>query len=245
MIWYTLAMAVKRPQLKAEERKVLGKKVKKLRRESLLPGNVYGNGLNSYALQVKLPEFEAVYKEVGDTGLIDLAYDGKTKPVLVKNLQRNFANHTLLHVDFYQVNMKVKVKATVPVLLVGEAKAVTDKVGLLLQSVTDVEVESLPDSLPENVEINVEHLAEIGDQVTVADLTAPEGVEILTDPSQTIAKVNELVVEEPEPEEPAEGEEGAEGETAEGDGEAKEGGETESTSDSAEGDAPAEEKKEE
>lgn len=238
-------MAVKRPQLKAEERKVLGKKVKKLRRESLLPGNVYGNGLNSYALQVKLPEFEAVYKEVGDTGLIDLAYDGKTKPVLVKNLQRNFANHTLLHVDFYQVNMKVKVKATVPVLLVGEAKAVTDKVGLLLQSVTDVEVESLPDSLPENVEINVEHLAEIGDQVTVADLTAPEGVEILTDPSQTIAKVNELVVEEPEPEEPAEGEEGAEGETAEGDGEAKEGGETESTSDSAEGDAPAEEKKEE
>lgn len=234
---------MKRPQLKAEERKVLGKKVKKLRREGLLPGNVYGKGLPSYALQVKLTDFDAAYKEAGDTGLIDLTYDAKTKPVLVKNLQRNFANHTVLHVDFYQVNMKVKVKATVPVILVGEAKAVTDKVGLLLQSLTDVEVESLPDSLPENVEINVEHLAEIGDQVTVANLKAPEGVEILTDAAQTIAKVNELVVEEPEPEEPAEGEEGTDAEAAEG--EAKEGGEATEGGEKPAEESPAEEKKEE
>ena len=229
---------MKRPQLKAEERKVLGKKVKKLRREGFLPGNVYGKGLNSFALQVKLTDFESVYKEAGDTGLIDLSYDGKTKPVLVKNLQRNFANHTVLHVDFYQVNMKEKVKATVPVVLVGEAKAVTDKIGLLLQNLTDVEVESLPDSLPENVEINVEHLAEIGDQITVADLKTPEGVEVLTDPSQTIAKVNELVVEEP-----AEGEEGAEGESAEG--EVKEGGESSEGGEKPEEEATSEEKKEE
>ncbi|MGH7204074.1 MAG: 50S ribosomal protein L25 [Candidatus Levyibacteriota bacterium] len=235
---------MKRPQLKAEERTVLGKKVKKLRRVGYLPGNVYGKGLSSYALQVKLSDFETVYKEVGDTGLIDLAYDGKTKPVLVKNLQRNFAHHTLLHADFYQVNMKEKVKATVPVVLVGEAKAVTDKVGLLLQNLSDVEVESLPDSLPENVEINVEHLAEIGDQITVADLKTPEGVEVLTDPAQTVAKVNELVVEEPEPEETPEGEEGAEGETPTGEGETKEGGgSSEKTTD--EGNTSGQEKKEE
>jgi large subunit ribosomal protein L25 len=227
---------MKRPQLKAEERTVLGKKVKKLRREGLLPGNVYGKGLSSYALQVKLSDFEAAYKEAGDTGLIDLSYDGKTKPVLVKNLQRNYANHTLLHADFYQVNMKEKVKTMVPVLLIGEAKAVTDKIGLVIQSLSDVEVEALPDSLPENVEISVEHLAEVGDQVTVADLKTPEGVEILTDAGQTIAKVNELVAEEPEPEEPVEG---AEGETTEG--EAKEGGEASEES----SETPSEEKKEE
>jgi len=207
---------MKHPQLKAEARTVLGKKVKKLRREGLLPGNVYGKGLNSYALQVKAADFERVHKETGDTGLINLEFDGKTKPVLVKNLQMNFETRTPLHVDFYQVNLKEKVKAVVPVVLVGEAKAVTDKVGLLLQSLSEVEVEALPDKLPENVEINVEHLAEIGEQVTVADLKVSEDVTVLTDPSQTIAKVNELVVEEPEPEEPAEGEEGAEGEATEG-----------------------------
>lgn len=211
---------MKHPLLKAEERKVLGKKVKKLRREGFLPGNVYGKGLPSYALQVKLSDFETIHKEAGETGLVDLSYDGKTKPVLIKNLQMNHATRTLLHVDFYQVNLKEKVKATVPVVLTGEAKAVTDKIGLLLQTLSDVEVEALPDKLPENVEISVEHLAEIGEQITVADLKAPEDVAILTDPSQTVAKVAEPVVEEPEPEEAPEGEEGAEeaakGETKEG-----------------------------
>lgn len=203
---------MKHPQLKAEERKILGKKVKKLRREGFLPGNVYGKGLNSHALQVNLSEFETVYKEAGETGLVDLSYDGKTKPVLIKNLQQNFATRTLLHVDFYQVNLKEKVKTTVPVVLTGEAKAVTDKVGLVLQTLTDIEIEALPDKLPENIEIPVEHLAEIGDQVTVADVKAPEEVTILTDPSQTIVKIAEPTVEEPEP--VTEAAEGAEAEGA-------------------------------
>jgi large subunit ribosomal protein L25 len=209
---------MKHPQLKAEERSVLGKKVKKLRREGFIPGNFYGKGLNSHALHVKLSDFENVYKETGETGLVDLAYDGKTKPVLIKNLQMNYATRTLLHVDFYQVNLKEKVKTTVPVVLTGEAKAVTDKIGLVLQTFSDVEIEALPDKLPENIEVSVENLAEIGEQITVADLKAPEDVTILTDPAQTVAKVVEPVVEEPEPEEVAESEEGAEGEAAEGEG---------------------------
>lgn len=221
---------MKHPQLKADERTVLGKKVKKLRREGFLPGNVYGKGLNSYALQVKLPDFETVYKEAGDTGLVDLSFDGKTKPVLIKNLQMNYATRTLLHVDFYQVNLKEKVKATVPVVLTGEAKAVTDKIGLVLQTQNDVEIEALPDNLPENIEISVASLAAIGDQVTVADLKAPADVAILTDPAQTVAKVVEPVVEEAEPEEAAEGEEGAAaegGEKPEGEEQAAEGSDQE------------------
>lgn len=230
---------MKRPQLKAEKRTVLGKKVKKLRREGFLPGNVYGKGLRSYALQVKLVDFEAVYKEAGETGLVDLTFDAKTKPVLIKNLQMNHATRTLLHVDFYQVNLKEKVKTTVPIVLIGEAKAVAEKIGMLLQNLSDVEIEALPDSLPENIEVNVQHLAEVGDQVTVADLKAPEGVEILTDLTQTVAKVSEPKVEEPEPEEDAEGE-SAEGEAKEGE-EKAESGEQEDK----EQEKPTEEKKEE
>ena len=223
---------MKHPQLKAEERKVLGKKVKKLRREGFLPGNVYGKGLHSHALQVKLSDFENVYKEAGETGLVDLSYDGQTKPVLIKNLQMNHATRTLLHVDFYQVNLKEKVKATVPIVITGEAKAVTDKIGLVLQNLSDVEIEALPDKLPENIEISVENLAEIGEQLTVADLKAPAEVTILTDPAQTVAKVAELVVEEPEPEpeEAAEGEEGAQGKATEGEATEEGGKQTETDS---------------
>jgi large subunit ribosomal protein L25 len=233
---------MKRPVLKAEERKILGKKIKTLRREGILPGNVYGKGLSSVALQVQLADFDKVYKEVGDTGLIELELNGKTHPVLVKNLQMNFRSQSPLHADFYQVNMKEKVKATVPVILTGEAKAVTDKVGLLLQTLSDVEIEALPDHLAENIEVSVEHLAAIDDQVKVADLKAPEGVIIITDPEQTVVKVAELVAPEPEPEPeaPAEGEEGApEGETPEGEA-PKEGGDA-----APQGEAKPEEKKEE
>lgn len=214
---------MKRPVLKAEERKILGKKIKVLRREGILPGNVYGKGLSSIALQVQLADFEKVHKEVGDTGLIELELNGNHHPVLVKNLQMNYQSRTPLHADFYQVNMKEKVKATVPVVIVGEPKAVAEKVGILLQPLSEVEIEALPDHLAENIEVNVEHLAALDEQITVGDLKAPEGVAILTDPSQTVVKIAELVAPEPEPEPEAEA---AEDEAAPAEGEAAKEGET-------------------
>lgn len=241
---------MKHPVLKAEKRTLLGKKIKTLRREGILPGNVYGKGLPSVALQVKLEEFDKAHKDAGDTGLIDLQLDGKSHPVLVKNLQMNFRTHTPLHADFYQVNLKEKVKANVPVVTVGEPKAVAEKVGMLMQTLSEVEIEALPDKLAENIEVNVEHLAELNEQITVGDLKAPEGVEILTDPGQVVAKIAELVAPEPEPEpeaEAAEGEEGAPaegGEAAEGEGgEKPEGGEGEKPAAEG-GEKPAEENKE-
>ena len=237
---------MKRPVLKAEERKILGKKIKSLRREGILPGNVYGKGLSSIALQVKLADFEKVHKEVGDTGLIELELNGKTHPVLVKNLQMNFRSQSPLHADFYQVNMKEKVKAMVPLVLIGEAKAITDKVGLLLQTLSDVEIEALPDHLAENIEVSVEHLAVIDDQIKVGDLKAPEGVTITTDPEQTVVKVAELVVAEPEPTEEevaaaAEGEAAAEGDASAG---SAQGAPKEGETATAEGEAKPEDKKE-
>ena len=203
---------MKHPQLASEPRTVLGKKVKKLRKEGLLPANVYGKGLESTAIQVKLTDFQTVYKETGETGLIDLTVGDSTKPVLIKNLQQAFPLHIPLHVDFYQVNLKEKVKTMVPVVLTGEAKAVTDKLGLLLQTLSEVEIEALPAELPEHIEVSVEHLAAVDEHILVETLKAPTGVTILTTPDQIVAKIGELVVEEKEPEVPAETE-GAEGET--------------------------------
>ncbi len=199
---------MKHPVLNAEARTVLGKKVKKLRREGLLPTNVYGKGLTSKALQVKLSDFQVIFKQVGETGLVELKVDAQTHPVLIKNLQMDYATETPLHADFYEVNLKEKVKAMVPVELVGQAKAVTEKLGVLLQTISEIEIEALPDRIPENIKVNVEPLAKLGDGITVGDLKAEEGVTILTDAGITIAKIAELAKEEVVvvPEAPAEGE---------------------------------------
>lgn len=196
---------MKHPKLPAEKRTVLGKQVKKLRREGYLPANIYGKDLSSVAIQVKYDAFNEVFKEVGETGLVDVTLDGERRPVLFKNVQMNYQTHLPLHVDFYQVNLKEKVKSMIPLEFVGEATAVTEKLGMLLTSLNEVEVEALPEALPENIEVNVEPLAEVDAQLTVGDLTIPEGVTILTDAGQVVARIGELAVEEPEEEAPSEG----------------------------------------
>lgn len=203
---------MKRPLLKAEPRTILGKRVKKLRREGILPANVYGRDLASVAVQVDTKTFSDLLKTVGETGLVDLEVEGKKRPVLIKNVQADFRTHTPLHTDFFQVNLKEKVKTMVPLEFVGEAKAVEENIGVLNRPISEVEVEALPADLPEHIAVHLEPLAEVNAQITVGDLSAPEGVTILTDPGQVVAKVAEIVVEE-EPE-PA-SEEGPEGEASE------------------------------
>ncbi len=219
---------MKHTKLLAEKRKVLGKKVKKLRREGIIPGNVYGKTIKSQSVQTKQDEFLKVYAEVGETGLVDLTIGEQIIPVLIQNVNKNFRNQ-ILHTDFYAVNLKEKVKAAVPLEIVGEPKAVIDKVGLLMNILSEIEVEALPEELPEKIEVNVERLSNIDEQITVADLKVPAGVEVLTDKEQVVSKIAELITKEAQEEAAAEKEaaeaakaeagevavEGAEGETTE------------------------------
>lgn len=186
---------MKRYSLKAEERKITGKKVKQLRREGILPANVYGKDIKSMSLQLPLKDFQTVFEEAGETGLVDLSVGEQKIPVLIHSLQTDF-RRTPLHADFFKVNLKEKVKAMIPVEFVGEPKAETEKIGLLERIHEEVEVEALPTELPEKLEISVENLANVDDQVVVSDLKAPEGVEILTDASQVLAKIGELISKE-------------------------------------------------
>jgi len=194
---------MKRYKLKVEKRKVLGKQVKKLRREGILPTNVYGKDIKSEAVQVLEKDFLAVFKEAGETGLVDLELGDKTIPVLIHNVQTDF-RHNLLHADFFQVNLKEKVKAMVPLEIVGEPKAVTDKIGILMNILSEIEVEALPENLPDKIEVNVEALSNIDEQITVADLKAAEGVTILTETEQVVSKIGELITKQAQEEAAAE-----------------------------------------
>lgn len=189
---------MQRESLTATKRIITGKKVKHLRKEGILPGNVYGKAIKSLSLQLPLKEFVSVYNKVHETGLVDLTIDKETLPVLIQNVQIHPVTYTPLHADFFKVNLKEKVKATVPIIAVGEAKAVTDKLGVLLQTLSEIEVEALPADLPEKIEVNVENLANIDDHINIADVKISKDVEIMAEPTEMIFRIGELVSEEAE-----------------------------------------------
>ncbi len=184
--------------LTAEKRTETGRKVRRLRKAGILPANIYGKNVDSVSIQVTHSDFLAVYKEAGETGVVEVMLGKETRPVLVNDLQVDPVTDTVLHVDFFQVNLKEKVTANVPVELVGEAPAEKQRLGTLVQQIDEIEVEALPTNLPDKYEFDVSGLAEVDATVTVADLKAIKDVEILTDKDQIIAKVEPLRDEEEE-----------------------------------------------
>lgn len=199
-----------KPKLKAEKRKVSGRKVRKLRREGILPANIYGKKVKSQAVKLDLRTFLPVYQEAGETGIVNLTLKGetKTRPVLIHNVQLDPVTDQPLHADFYQVDLKKKVTTEVPIELVGESPAVKEKIGILIQPLTEVEVEALPAELPDKLEVDITGLKEVDDAVIVGDVKVPKGVKVLTGGKQILAKIEPPAKEEevaPPPEEvPAE-----------------------------------------
>src|SRR3989344_2689655 len=181
-----------RLSLKAQERIVLGKKVKKLRIDGLVPGNVYGNTKENEAVSFSKKDFLTTYKQVGETGLINLKIgEEKVRPVLIRDIQYNFKNGEILHVDFYQVNLAEKVSVPVPIELIGvEVESVKLGETVVLQNLHEVEVEALPTDLIEKIEVDITPLQAIDDAVTVGQLNYNrETITVLVDPEEVVVKL--------------------------------------------------------
>lgn len=189
---------MQRIPLKAKEREILGKKVRFLRRDGLIPAHVFGNKVETEHVSVKLADFVKVYRQAGETGLIDLKIgEEKIRPVLVRDVQRDVVRDTPLHIDFYQVNLLEKVTVPVPVVLIGdEPEAVHIGEAVVIQPIGEVEVEALPTELPEKIEVDITGLKAIGDAITVSQLRVPEGVTILAEPEAVVVKLDTAVTEE-------------------------------------------------
>ncbi|MBI4067601.1 50S ribosomal protein L25 [Candidatus Gottesmanbacteria bacterium] len=184
--------------LSAQKRSVVGKKVRRLRKEGMLPANVYGKKVKSAAVTVSLADFDKVYKKAGETGLIELKVGGEIRPVLIHNIQLDPVKMSPMHADFYQVDLKEKVAANVSIELVGEAPAVAAKTGVLLTLLDEIEVEALPRDLPEKIIVKVDHLSVVDQVVKVSDLMVDKAVKILTPLDREVVKVAPLVSKEAE-----------------------------------------------
>jgi len=190
-------MTKEKHQIKAVIRTVLGRKVKKLRKEGIMPATIYGHKFEPLSVQFNLVDLEKIFNETGESGLVELLIDEKEKiPVLFRNPQYHPISGDLIHIDCYKVNLKEKISAMVPIELIGESQAVKD--GNVLVAVTDeIEVEALPADLPEKIEVDLAVLENLESVVTVADLKIDTSkLEILTHGEQVIVKVEEPRVEE-------------------------------------------------
>lgn len=222
---------MERLELEVNPRGVGGKSVvRKLRAQGAVPAIVYGAGKDSVPLAVDERALGAVLRR-GTNQIIDLkGGDGFKALVLLKEYQRDPISRRVLHCDFYEVDTKQKVDVEIPVHVTGRPKGVEQQGGVLDVVLREVEVKCLPLSIPDSFEIDVSEL-EIGDALHVSDLVLPEGVDLITDPAQTLVHVAAPRVEEAPEEEAeaaaAEGEaraEGAEGEPAEGEAKSEESG---------------------
>jgi large subunit ribosomal protein L25 len=184
--------------LKADKRTIKGKKVKNLRKQGLLPANIYGKDIKSETIQMPIKEFDNVYKKAGETGLIDLVLNETKIPVITHLVQIDPVSQEPLHVDFYKVNLKEKIKANVPLFVVNESPAVKDKVGVLLTLLTEVEVEALPAEIPDKISVDISSLKEIDQTIKVTDLKTEKGIAILTDGNLDVVKIAPLVSKEAE-----------------------------------------------
>ena len=186
-----MTQAATRIELAVTPRSVLGKKVKVLRRQGMTPANIYGHGLASEAVQVPTPDLARTVRAVGLNTMIQLHVEGekKLRPVFVRHVQRNPITDEFLHVDFYQVSLKEKIRIEVPLVIVGEAPAVDAYRAVLLQSVNTITVEGLPTDLPPHIEVDVSGLAEFDDAVHVKDLAVSPDITLMVDPELVVAKV--------------------------------------------------------
>ena len=215
--------------LQAQERNERGKNAaRRLRASGMTPAVLYGEGNEaggSTALAIPTRIVDYTLHHFGDNALYNIAIDGDTSTARVVDAQRDPVSGLLIHVDFAPVNMTERIEVTVPLHVTGDAPGVEEG-GVLQQVAYEVQVESLPGDIPQEITLDVSGLG-MNENLTLGDLTLPEGVALLSEPEEvavTVTAPTEIteeemeaagIVEEPtDEEEAAEGEEAVEGEEA-------------------------------
>jgi len=182
-------------ELNAQSRSIVGKKTKKLRNESLVPSVIFGAGKDSQSITVPLADFLKVYKEVGESAIVDLKLGNEVRKVLIKHVDRDPVRSSILHVDFQEVSMSKKIKTQVPIRLVGESPAVKEFGAVLVRSLNTIDIECLPQDLVSEFTVDVARLANIGDVLRVGDLSFPAAIHVHTKPETVVALTEAVHVE--------------------------------------------------
>ncbi len=162
-----------------DARTEVGKKVRGLRREGILPGVINEHGKDSINVAVELGLFEALYGQAGRTQPLEFKIEGKSHLGMIKELEREPVKGKIIHFTIQSINKNEKVSAEIPVHLNEEIEIPARKFGLEVIAVThSFEITALPHDIPEGIIVDGDKLTEVGDRVLVSDIVLPEGVEL-------------------------------------------------------------------
>lgn len=167
--------------LSANTRNPSTKEVKSLRHQGLIPGVIYGHGVENKPLSVDEKALNKVYRQVGETTLFDLAINGQPSvKVLIQEVQCHPVSGLIQHVDFHQVRMDEKLEVDIPLKYVGESPAVKELGGILIRAVSELQVKCLPQYLVHEIEVDLSSLVQLNDVITVSQINLPSGIEVMS-----------------------------------------------------------------
>lgn len=183
--------------LQAAERTIHGRRVSMLRRQGFIPAVLYGHGVDNTLLSLPAHAFSQLYERAGESSLVDLVIANRNPvKVLIHDLQRDPLTDAIAHVDFHQVRMDEKIRAEVEIVFEGVAPAEKELGGILVKSLSHLEVECLPTELPHNFIVDLSTLKTLDDAVHVEDLHLPENLHVQIDPHATIVSIEKPRSEE-------------------------------------------------
>lgn len=181
--------------IKAELRKIFGKKLKDCRKEEELPAVFYGYKKPSTPIFLNTREFKKILQNIGESDFITLEIDSKKEEVLIKEIQRDPVSGEPIHIDFYVPSLEKPITVTIPLNFKGEAPAVKMG-GILIKVIHEIPVKGLPKEIPSELEADLSKLINIGDHLTIADIKISTNIKILLKPGEFAA-----VIKSPEQEE--------------------------------------------
>ena len=190
--------------LEAKKRTIKGKQVNSLRRQGILPGIIYGKvgkeQMEPIMIQLDLHYASQIIKTLTGSSLVSVDVEGEKFPVILREIQKDIIYGTLRHVDFMAVSMTETLQTAVQIELIGQAPAEMNLAAVVVTGISELEIECLPQDLPERIEVDASVLIDIDSAIYVHDLELSENITILTDPDELIAGVTYVTIEE-EPEE--------------------------------------------
>ena len=172
-------------KLDAQPRTIIGRQVRQLRRQGLVPVTVYGKKQAAENLQVVERSLERVLQAAGFSQLVQVDVEGgKTHNILIREVQRHPVTHSFLHADFYAVDLTVKQQVQVPVHAVGKPESLVQGL-MVLQALDHVTVEALPRAIPGHIDVDITKLS-LEEPITVAHLPVIEGVDYVDEPEEAL-----------------------------------------------------------
>ena len=197
--------------LKLKTRKIIGKKVKELRNNEIIPAIIYGHGIDSINVQMPYLDFIKIYKQAGQSSLLDLEVDSGGKQIkkmkaLVYDIQYNPVTSKISHVDFYKTKAGEKLKTEIELKFIGEAPAIKNLGGILAVVLDKIEVECLPEDLIHEIEVDMTGLSTFEDVIRIKDLSIPEKLKTLQDEESMVVQIERPKKDKPKEDEPKEDE---------------------------------------